>query len=225
MKKLSIIAMLFIFIGVACKKNTSSGSGGSTVPDTYLPLTTGTNLTYRYTSSGTVTNPVLTVQAGDTTAFTKKYKIVKSSLGGNSYYNQTGNDYYTLANFGGALGGVELLFLKDNLALNGTWTSNQSLGNMTVPGIPIPVAVTLNFAFKIAAKGTTRTVLTKTFNDVIQTNVVITAVTAFGSFAVGSGDFYFSKNIGIVENSLVLDNAAAGIAVNEKYQLTAYDIK
>lgn len=215
-----------VFTFVGCKKDDGgSGSGGSTL-NTYFPLTSNTNWTYKVTTNGTVTNPKFTVQATTKTFGSKAYTILKSDANDSSYYNQTGNDYFRYFKFNNLLGEIELNVLKDNLAVSGTWVNSKTMSGVTIPGVPLPVSVTVNFNFSIAAKPTSRTVLTKTYNDIIQSHVEIVAVILGTNTNVGSGDFYFSKNIGLIEYSLNTNTTAVGGASNtEKYELSAYEIK
>lgn len=223
MKKIWLVCSVILSITVGCKKN-DSGSGTGSGLNTYLPLTTNSTFNYTVTRNGAITTPTYTVQSGDTTAFSKSYKKVKSNTGETSYYTQQGNDYYTLFNIP-SIGGLELLFLKDNVAENTTWSSSQNVGNINVPGSPIPVSVTINLQFKIVSKTTNRTVRGKVYNDVIQSQCTLTANTLIGNLPLGTADFYFAKNVGIIESVIALNNTTAGINTNEKYELTAYDIK
>lgn len=223
MKKIWFLAVCFSTTMLGCKKN-DSGSGGSGSLNTYLPLTTNSSFTYSVTRNGTVTTPTYTVQSGDTTAFSKSYKRVKATTGETSYYTQQGSEYFTLFNLP-SLGGLELLFLKDNVAVNTTWSSSQNVGNINVPGVPLPVSVTINLQFKIISKTANRTVKGKVYNDVIQSQCTLTANTLIGNLPLGTADFYFAKNVGIIESVVALSNPTAGINTNEQYELTNYDIK
>jgi hypothetical protein len=223
MKKLLMISLLILSVSIGCKKNDSSGGSGTGL-NTYLPLTTNSTFTYSVARNGAITTPTYTVQTGDTTAFSKSYKRVKSTTGETSYYTQQSNDYYTLFSIP-SLGGLELLFLKDNVAVNTTWSSTQNVGNINVPGVPLPVSVTINLEFKIASKASSRTVKGKVYNDIIQSQCTLTANTLIGNLPLGTAEFYFAKNVGIIESVIALNNSTAGINVNEKYELTSYDIK
>lgn len=222
MKKIFLVVFGIITISMSCKKNDSTGNGTS--KDTYLPLTANSTFTYAVNRNGLNTTPTYTVQSGDTAAFSKNYKRVKATTGETSYYAQSGNDYFTLISFP-VVGGLELLFLKDNVAVNNTWNTSQTINNVNVPGVPIPVSITVNLDFKIMSKGGSRTVKSKVYNDVIQSQCTLTAVTPIGNLPLGTANFYFAKNIGIIESVVALSNATAGINTNETYELTSYNIK
>ena len=60
---------------------------------------------------------------------------------------------------------------------------------------------------------------------VIQSQCTLTAVTPIGNLPLGTANFYFAKNIGIIESVIALSNSTAGINTNETYELTSYNIK
>lgn len=222
MKKFILLLIAFVVVNIGCKKNDdSNGSGGL---NTYLPLTTGSSFTYSVSRNGVSSTPTYTVQASDTTAFSKSYKKVKSTTGETSYYSQVGNDYYTLFNIP-SLSGLELPFLKDNLAVNASWNTSQNMGSVAVPGVPIPVSITINGEFKIISKSGSKTVKGKAYNDVIHTQTTLVANTLVGPLPLGTASFYFAKNIGIIESTVALSNTTAGINTNETYELNSYTIK
>jgi hypothetical protein len=225
MKKILLIVIIAAF-GFGCKKD-NGGSGGSGNTSTYLPLTAGTNWTYKVTNNGTISTVKLTVQSGDFLMAGKNYKRVID--GGNtdtSHYNQTGSDYYRFFKFGGLLGDIELNILKDNLAAGGTWTASKMLTGITIPGIPIPVSATANFAFSIDGKDLTRVINSTSYNSIIKVKLVITATTPVGVQNIGTGEFYFAKNVGIVEYSINTSNPLGGGGTTaEKYEIQSYQIK
>jgi hypothetical protein len=132
---------------------------------------------------------------------------------------KSGNDYYRFGILPGiAPNGFDETYLKDNLGVNGTWTVTQ---NVTVPGFP--VAVQVNLAYTIAEKGVQRVVGGTAFNNVVHVKLNISALTQQG----GSGDFYYSAGVGLIESTVVINaNPAFGIpASNQAQTLTNYSIK
>lgn len=182
-----------LFLFTQCKKDDSSPTN-TTV--NYSPLTVGSNWTYNYTEG--VSSPVtytLTVTDKDTAINSKTYKVLSSSDdSGNKYMAKIDSNYYRFASFPG-IGSFEELYLKDNLPVNGTWKNSASF---TLPGSPFPLTADLTYIVK--EKGITHTVNGKSYNDVIHINVAITVFTA----NFGGGDFYYAKDIGMIESSINL---------------------
>lgn len=221
MKKYFLVfttALSFLF---SCKKSDTT----ATTADTYLPNSIGSNWTYQITTPPATVNTVkFTVSNRDTTANSKSYNVITGSNGTNQYYNKTGNDYFTLRTVGTS-GSLELLFLKDNVNAGATWNTSQVLTGLT--GLPGGItSVTIVTAYTLQEKGSTRTILTKLYTDVIKVRADLSAtVPLFGSLSFGFAEFYFSKNIGLIESNIQIANPAAGININEVYRLQSHEIK
>ncbi len=176
-------------ISFSCKKSTE------TITD-FLPLTVGSNWTYKNTPGGTYT---LTITNKDTAINAKNYKVLTNSNGPNNYQTKIISDYYRYVptNALPGLTGLEELFLKDNLTVNGIW---QTLQPLTIPGIG---AVTLKLNYKVVAMGVSKVVSTVTYNDCIQIQLsLVASLGLLGETNVGGGDFYYARGVGLVTNSL-----------------------
>lgn len=207
-----VASSLFIF--TQCKKDNSSSSTNTTV--NYSPLTVGSNWTYNYTdgtsSPGTFT---LTVTGKDTTANGIKYNLLSSSDGSqNTYLAKVDSNYYRITAFAG-IGSLQELYLKDNRPEGSTWTGSAPF---TLPGVPIPLTADLTYLVK--EKGITRPVNGKTYNDVIHINVAIGVLTQ----NFGGGDFYYAKDIGMIESNISL-NPPGQAPYSSTQQLVSYEIK
>lgn len=223
MKKLLLVLAVAAF-SFGCKKDDGNGGNGSGL-DTYLPLTDGTNWTYKSTSGGIVSTVKFTVQPNTFMFFGKNYKrALNETTIDTSYYNKTGNDYYRIFRLGSLIGDVELNILKDNVANNATWNNSKMLTGITIPGIPIPISATVNFNFSIDGKDLTKTISGKSYNSIIKVKLSISATTPLGNQDIGTGEFYFAKNIGIVEYSLNITSPLVGASA-EKLEVQSYDIK
>jgi hypothetical protein len=225
MRKILYLLSASILVFSSCKKNDDTSTSSTT--DTYLPNTVGSNWTYQVTTAGTTTTAVTyTVSNRDTTANSRTYNVITGSNGTNQYYSKNGSDYYNFRAVGTL--GIELLFLKDNVALNGTWTTSQNLTGLT--GLPISAAV-INNTYTVQEKGTTRTVNGVLYSNIIKVRADINATATVPGVPVGIplslgyAEFYFSKNIGIVESNIQIANATAGININELYKIQSYVIK
>lgn len=220
MKKLLFIALASVFVFAKCNKDEAPANNTT---DTYLPSTVGSSWTYNRTAatSSTIT---YTVASNDTNMLSKTYKILNGSDNSKQYYAKVSNDYYTTQNINGTT--VELNFLKDNKNLNETWTSSQTMKNVVVPGFGT-LDLTLNITDTIKEKGSTRTVGSKTYSDVIKVKSGLSIAPPIGgSFPLGYAEFYFAKNIGIIETNIQIANATLGIAtISQQDKLQSYIIK
>lgn len=226
MKKALFFLSLIIF-SFGCKKDDGSGGTNGTGLNTYLPLTNGTSYTYKSTNTGVVSTLKLTIQPGTFTLYGKSYKrVLDETKTDTSHYNQTGNDYFRVFKFGGILGEAELTLLKDNLAVGGTWSNSKVISGITIPSSPFPISATINFNFSIDGKDLTRVVNGKTYSTVIKVKLAITATTLLGTQNVGDGEFYFAKNIGMIEYNINTSNPLGGGGASaDKLEMIAYDIK
>lgn len=221
MKKIKYLLIAVASIISSCKKN-DSGSGTTT--DTYLPSTVGSNWTYKMvTAGGTPTTGTFTVSNKDTSANNRTYNVVSGTTGSNQYYSKNANDYFTLRALGTSA--LELLILKDNLGVNGTWNTSQVLSGLA--GLPAGItSITINTSYKIESKGGSRLVNNTTYNNVIKVRAdLVAAVPLAGNLNFGFCEFYFSKNIGIIESNIQIANTTAGVNINEVYTLQSYIIK
>lgn len=182
--------------------------------DDYSPLTVGSSWTYQNTPGTPYT---LTVTNRDTVAAGKTYKVLSNSSGGSNYLGKNGNDYYRFGAFSAVgLTAVEELYLKDNQAVNATWSASQVI---TVPSIPFPL--TANLTYTIKSKDGVRTVAGKAFNKVTFVRLDL-AIAGYGS--IGGGDFYYAEGVGLIE-SLIIVNAPGQPTINQAQLLTSYTIK
>jgi hypothetical protein len=211
MKKLFIAITVFVFVSSSCKKSTD------TVVE-YYPLTTGSSWTYKSTPGNTYT---LTVTNKDSVVNGRTYKVLSNSNGANNYQAKIGTDYYRYVptNAFPGLTGLEELFLKDNLSVGTTWQTTQPL---TIPGVG---AVTMKLNYKAAAIGVSKLVSTVTYTDCIQVQLTLVAsLGILGETAIGNGDFYYAKGIGLVNSTLNV-NIPGQTAFNQTTDIISYVIK
>ena len=211
LKTMFLAGMALLFFS-QCKKD-DDDNGGNNNTANYSPLTTGSSWTYE---SDDGTSYTLTSSDRDTVIQSRTYKVLTNSNGPNFYRTQSGNDHYQFATIP-ELGtdGVELLYLKEDAAVNATWQHSQSI---TVPNIPLPLPAT--FTYTIKEKGMSRTVKGKEHADVIHVELAV-GVTGVGT--LGGGDFYYAKGVGLIESSLSI--TFSGTDINQTDFLTSYTIK
>ena len=208
-----IASSLFLF--VKCKKDDSSPT---TATVNYSPLTTGSSWTYNYTENASVKQPfTLTVTDRDTVVGTRTYKVLTSSDDTeNKYLAKSDSNYYRFASFAG-IGSFEELYLKDNRDVNSTWTATQTFN---YSGSAIPA----NLTYTVKEKGVSHPVNGITYNDVIHVRLDISVtIPLIGNSTIGGGDFYYAKDIGLIENSISV--GALGQTFTSAETLTAHQIK
>ena len=219
MKRIIYLLALTIFIFSSCKKSSDA------VVENYLPTSVGSNWTYKVTTAGTsVTTVKYTVSNRDTLASGRTYAVLTGSNGTNLYNAKTGSDYFTFRAVAGQ--GLELLYLKDDKDVNGTWITSQTLNGIS--GLPVGNSVTITTDYVVKEKGTTRIVSGTTYSSVVKVEATLKASlpgVPLGSFDLGTAQFYFSKNIGLIESKILLNNTALGFNLDEKYELQSYEIK
>ena len=209
MKKALFPALIIILTTISCSKDDPAPGPSATV---YMSLSANSTRNYEFTNNTPPTAPTqytITSTSRDTLIGTRTYHVfTNSSTGANQYYNQTGNDYYTFQSLPAAVGSqsVENLYLKDNAAVNTTWTQTYTV---TVSGIPVTVT-TVN---KIIEKNLSRTVNAVTYNDVIHVKTDISATSIVGPVTGLTTDIhtYYAPRVGEIENTTVIDLDFMGI--------------
>ena len=205
-----VAASLILF--TKCKKDDNPLTPATT---NYSPLTTGSSWTYNYTQNGSTPVPyTLTVTGNDTTINSKTYNVLISSDGSaNKYLSKIDSNYYRFASYP-TIGSFEELYLKDNRDVNSTWT------NM-IPFNYSGFQLTANLTYTVKEKGISSTFGGITYNDVVHIRLDADLPSPLGS--IGGGDFYYSKNIGLIYSNISLQ-AALG-SFTSTTNLTSYTIK
>lgn len=208
-----IAASLLLF--VKCKKDDATPA---TATANYSPLTVGSNWTYNYTENSTTDVYKLTATGQDTLVNGRNYKVLTSTDGTNRYLSKIDSNYYRFASFG-AIGSFEELYLKDNRDVNSTWTNSVSIN---YSGASLPA----NLTYTVKEKGITHTVNGTVYKDVIHVRLDIeVALPIVGNSNIGGGDFYYAKDVGLIENSISLSIPLANFTYSSSQLLTAYEIK
>lgn len=211
-----ILALITVGLCASCTDDDPDPTNPSAT--SYMTLTVGSSRSYELknnTPPVATTNYTVTATNRDTTVNGRTYRVFSTSSGGSEYYAQTGSDYYTYQILPIAVGttNVEILFLKDNASVGATWVA--ATAPLTVPGIPIPLTITINNT--LAEKGITRTVNAKTYTDVIKVTSTI-AVTGLPG-VTSAIEYYYAPKYGLIENSVMLSSALAMISVDTDTRL------
>jgi hypothetical protein len=215
MKKLFLFGFSVVALFSACQK---SGDDVATPPTSstwpagtgeYAPYTLGSTFVFEIASgTPTVIDSFTYTVTKDTTINSLPFKKLESNkpLLGVTYYSNYNagvvtNITYNL-NFQGlvTVPVITQTILKDNLPVGGTWSE---VLNLTVPGVPIPIAVT--FAYTIVQKDFVKNILGKDYVSTIAAKqvaslpAVIIPFLPAGSPSSFQIDNYFAKGVGLVE--------------------------
>jgi hypothetical protein len=226
-KIILLCGSVLILLATACKKDVPDFTGykpiesdttgdGTTEPvlsDNYQPVTAGSYLKYLATV-GAETDTALITMNGTTETFNDRIfnfatlNYIKSNEADSNYFYNNGNDFIERDIIDGDTS--EVLYMKLNAEVNDTWSAdlynpeNKSRATATM-----------------VEKNITKTVLTKTFNNVIHTHIEWEASLDGSEFtSLASYDYYIAQGIGIIE----MDITAFGI-ISGKTQLINYSIK
>lgn len=172
----------------------------------YVPICVGSWYTYEVNNNGTV----LTLKEDflapekDTTIDGKTYRKVNvkydygngNVINNPGYYNCTDNVStaigYAVSNISGTttIDVIKTVGLKANEPVSSTWTdllTNQG-------------GQTITMTYKIEEKNISHIVLGKTFTDVIHVSYTQTVDLQGTPVEAGSGDYYYAKNVGMIDN-------------------------
>jgi hypothetical protein len=216
---LAVIACLFL----SCQKELGSGDSNPTIKCTacsYLPVCDSTKLVYvDSTMLGTDTTSSTLAILGDTTINGKKFTRVTPFAAFNLglLYNCDGGDYRTyqdvpdlgvdidslVQSFGlpfpiGPIpipSKIETTILKSNAAAGATWSDTVFKFS------PLPIiTIVAKLDYKIEGKNIQRTVLGKSYNNVIHVSSKLNVVIPLMPVPVDvSFDYYFAEGVGIIE--------------------------
>jgi len=208
----------------ACKK---SDTTVIVVADKYMSITANSTWQMRVVDNVavTTTNYTVTSTNRDSTVGSKAYHVfTNSNTGVNEYYFISGNDYYTFRTLGLTLGSatIETIYLKDASSVGTTWTQTQ---NLTVPGIPFPVPVTLTY--KVEEKGISRTVNGVAYSNVIRVSLALSSSLVPPASLTTDIQSYYAPKFGLIENTNKVNLNYMGFVQNTdtKTILLSADIK
>ncbi|MEO6524759.1 MAG: hypothetical protein ABIN91_23945 [Mucilaginibacter sp.] len=206
MKKYLLLLLSLIVILNSCTKleGTVINGANSGASATYQPLTAGSTWKYRtdYTASVGYTlldTSVITMSAKTSTINSRLYTQAYETRSGfgiadTGYYYTSNHGYSIMQTIpaGTSSYTLELLYLKDNVAVGTTWTSSlnyPSMGTVTLNG-------------KITEKNISKTVLGKTYTKVIHSTLNL-QMTIFGAPYPITYEIYVAQGIGIIHIDLI----------------------
>jgi hypothetical protein len=220
MKKtfLGIFALLTLVI--SCKKSDSAPDPTPAQP--YMSLTVGSTWDYQITNNllAATTNNKVTSIAKDSSIASKKYQVFTNSNGtGNSYYNITGNEYWTFTSLGAGSSGVENIYLQTGRDAGYGWSTPVNLpinGGSTLP-------VTLTNT--ITEKGISKTVNGIIYTDVIKITTTIAAIALPPNSLTTDIQSYYAPKVGLIESKYKISLPIGGVNIDQNTILKTSSIK
>lgn len=181
---------------------------GSTTPPPsnldYIPMTTNTNWTNRTVGAVPPNDTTfLQVNSNQKIFGANSYYIFERKVTGtpqdSSYFRKNGGVYYQYISDKVAGQNIpinkEYIVLDSTKALNIPWATN--LGSITVSGFPLD-----NFTItgRITAKGTTQTVESITYNNVLIVSYTYSATVLTLPTQIATEERWFAKGIGVIKS-------------------------
>jgi hypothetical protein len=227
MKKIIFSLLTICIVISACKKDKNTVSlPVETVK--FMSFTANSTWNYELTDNLTSSSTSYTITSTDrdSTVNNKAYHVFTNSAGPNQYYFLSGSDYYTFENLPATLSGnlFENIYLKDNAAVNTSWSQNYQV---TTSGVPLNITIVNT----IAEKGMNKTVNSIAYTDVTHVTSTL-AVSAFG-IPLPSGAIttdvqsFYAKKYGLIQSVNKININYSGIVSNTDQQtiLKSSDIK
>lgn len=226
MKSIFLSLCFVIFFITSCQKDDTNPDPP---PQAEIYLTTSANSTWNYQQIDNippqaVTNYTISSTNRDTTINGKIYHIYSDSDGGNTYLNVTGHDYYQYDSLplGPGSGVFERLFLKDDIAVGGTWAQTLTVD---IPSLPIPIPITITNT--VLEKGISRTVNNIEYKNVIVVSSNISSALIPAASLTTNISSYYAPKFGLIENSNVVELDFQGIteSLDIQTKLLSSDLK
>lgn len=208
-------------LSYSCKKKNKDT--GNNTPQNFQPTTAGSTWTYATVSNGTSSNYTLTATSKDTTINSNSYKVFTNSGGPNEYFGKVSSDYYHYSFYAAINQAIELLYIKDNLAVNANWKQTKNATINGVNGTAELECVVVEKSISYLAGG-------KTYTDVTHIKINPTFYALGFKLTNNKADihYYFANNIGLIYSSTDLSVAiplSAPYTYAGTVTLTSYNIK
>jgi len=176
-------------------------SGPNTVIDckacAYVPTCEGSTYTYidSVPSSGSTLRNEDYLSVSDTTIGGVPFRKIVSPTGNEYYDCANGTSTLLVYNMVPTISGdyvpvpYQHIVLEANAAIGASWSSN----------IANSYGQNFSYMYYIAEKGITRTVLDSVYSQVIHVSTAIHLISGGANTIIGSEDFYYARNIGLIE--------------------------
>ncbi|GAB3925585.1 hypothetical protein GCM10028827_15140 [Mucilaginibacter myungsuensis] len=195
--------------------NGGNNTGGTTNSTSILPVSAGSVRNYSVTALGQSDELTITMTDRQATINGKVYSVAnvtsKGVTVGSEYYHFSNNTYTWRDNEDVADVSSEMPILKEDAAVNSTWTVNL---------VSVFPGTTEKYVGILIAKDISYTVNGKAFSNVWHTRIEH-QLTMSGQTTVDiASEYYFAKGIGIIENNIIM----AGTVIGSQ-KIKSYNIK
>lgn len=141
-----------------------------------------------------------------------------------TWLNKNGSNYtlkyddivFDAGGLAGSISGFEVLILKDDLAVNQTWTGSYNQ-TTTFTGIP-PISQTTNYTGTILAKDVTEIVDGVSYTNVIKCKIDQNTNIG-GNVTSTSSEYWFSKDVGPLKIVITSEGSTASESILVDYSL------
>lgn len=195
--RLLLLSVTVVLLFVSCKKEKSlEGSFKGNTCD-YAPYSTGSSFAYQQVIVSLPDTFSFTLLAKQDTALGGElYRVLEDEMtGGVSLFRCGGGDYIQLADISELPGAptepVKTTYLKDNVNLGQGWEEQIPV---TLPVIG-DVVLTVNYT--VMQKGTNKTVLGTTYEDVIGVRMEVSAPPFLPPTELSTN--YYAKGVGLIQ--------------------------
>ena len=200
------------------------------IPD-YFPRTAFSNWSYEFDQNVDPADTLLIYAIAPTkTILGNTYNLFFYNDGAGvdsfGYYRRTGADYFEWIDMGAFVGldapyWMEYTFLKDNLALGGTWMSTVFSGQVT-PTTGSPFTATLRWEFSITGQNIPVTVNGTPYTNVIKVKQELKQEVAPGTWALAAYfDCYYARDKGLIKQDL-FNSTGTAIYLQDVRRLVVY---
>lgn len=216
MKKIKNLIAIFAAVAsltfVSCNSDSGDDSGTPSGSD-YWPTAINNVWHYEDADHNMIETKIVSTQ---TIGGNLYYKFNPQSAGGvsnNTFLRKSNGSYFlktsdATINIGGLTGtqtGFEFIVLKDNIAVDGTWSGSYDQ-TTTYTGYPA-IEQSTNYSGTILAKDVTETVDGVTYNNVIKLNLH-QETSSPGSLSIINTEYWFAKDVGLIWSEIYTGSGA-----------------
>ncbi|MBP6687230.1 MAG: hypothetical protein KA160_05165, partial [Lacibacter sp.] len=129
-----------------------------------------------------------------------------------------GNEYSRISSLASLTNQVELLYLKDNLTADASWSE---IRNVIITGAPFPIDV--NMTYSVMGSKFDTSFSGNDFKECIR--IKVTPTIAGLTINENNITYLFAKNVGMIANKVRLKVTSLAMDVNTETKLGVYIIK
>jgi hypothetical protein len=206
MKKIKNLIAIFAAVAsltfVSCSSDSTSDSGTPQSGD-YWPSAINNIWNYKDADNNPIEMKIVSTQ---TISGNSYYKFSPQSANGvsnniflrtidGSYFLRTSDASINMVGLTGTQTGFEFIILKDNLAVDGTWSGSYDQ-TTTYTGYPA-ISQSTDYTGTILAKDLTETLDGVTYTNVIKLNIY-QETSYSGSLSIINTEYWFAKSVGLI---------------------------